>query len=149
MDVLAILNKKSRPAYTISVDQSVDDAINLMAAKKVKALIVTDGKRPVGLFAERDLFLCSLLDEKNSCSDVELKRVITGRFISAESTEDIGDVITLMIKSDLDHLPVIDDDRILGLVDFKDLVEIQLESLTGEIHHLKDYIDDLHEAGQD
>ncbi len=149
MDVLAILNKKSRPAYTVSVDQSVDDAINLMAAKKVKALIVTDGKRPVGLFAERDLFLCSLLDEKNSCSDVELKRVITGRFISAESTEDIGDVITLMIKSDLDHLPVIDDDRILGLVDFKDLVEIQLESLTGEIHHLKDYIDDLHEAGQD
>lgn len=149
MDVLAILNKKSHPAYTVSVDQSVDDAIRIMAEKKVKALIVTDGKRPVGLFAERDLFLCSLLDGEKFCSDVELKRVITGRFISTESTDDIGGVIRLMIKSDLDHLAVIDDGRIRGLVDFKDLVEIQLESLTSEIHQLNDYIDDLHEAGQD
>ena len=54
-----------------------------------------------------------------------------------------------MIKSDLDHLAVIEDDNIVGLLALKDLVEFQQSSLTQEIHQLKDYIDDLHEAGQD
>ena len=53
------------------------------------------------------------------------------------------------LKSDLDHLPVMDDDIIIGLLAFKDLVEVQLEALTDEIHQLNDYIEDLHEAGQD
>jgi len=74
---------------------------------------------------------------------------MTGRLISAESTDDISDLITVMIKSDLEHLAVIEDNNILGLLALKDLVEFQIESLTDEIHQLKDYIDDLHEAGQD
>jgi CBS domain-containing protein len=149
MDVLAILKQKSRPVYTVTIDKSVDDAINLMAAEKVSALIVTDKGQPVGIFSERDVFRYHLLDTKSAFSDIEIKSAMTGRLISAESTDDISDLITVMIKSDLEHLAVIEDNNILGLLELKDLVEFQIESLTDEIHLLKDYIDDLHEAGQD
>ena len=149
MDVLAILKQKSRPVYTVAINKSVDDAINLMAAEKVSALIVTDKGQPVGIFSERDVFRYYLLDAKNAFSDIEIKSAMTGRLISAESTDDISDLITVMIKSDLEHLAVIEDHQILGLLTLKDLVEFQIESLTDEIHQLKDYIDDLHEAGQD
>jgi CBS domain-containing protein len=149
MDVIAVLKKKTLPVYTVSADQSVDDAINLMVAKKVNALIVTDAQRPVGVFTVRDFFQHYLPGGKGAWSDVKLKSAMTGRLVSAETTDDITDIINVMIKSDLDHLPVVEDDKILGLIDLKDLVKFQLESLTGEIHQLKDYIDDLHEAGQD
>ena len=149
MDVLAILKQKSRPVYTVTINKSVDDAINLMAAEKVSALIVTDKEQPVGIFSERDVFRYYLLDTKNAFPDIEIKSAMTGRLISAESTDDISDLITVMIKSDLEHLAVIEDHQILGLLTLKDLVEFQIESLTDEIHQLKDYIDDLHEAGQD
>jgi len=149
MDVLAILKQTSRPVYTVTINKSVDDAINLMAAEKVSALIVTDKEQPVGIFSERDVFRYYLLDAKNAFSDIEIKSAMTGRLISAESTDDISDLITVMIKSDLEHLAVIEDHQILGLLTLKDLVEFQIESLTDEIHQLKDYIDDLHEAGQD
>ena len=149
MDVLAILKQKSRPVYTVTINKSVDDAINLMVAEKVSALIVTDKGQPVGIFSERDVFRYHLLDTKSAFSDIEIKSAMTGRLISAESTDDISDLITVMIKSDLEHLAVIEDHQILGLLTLKDLVEFQIESLTDEIHQLKDYIDDLHEAGQD
>ena len=54
-----------------------------------------------------------------------------------------------MIKSDLEHLPVIEDNRILGLLAIEDLFEFQIETLTDEIDQLNGYIEDLHEAGQD
>lgn len=149
MDVLAILNKKSRPVYTVAIDQSVDDAINLMAAKNVDALIVTDAKRPAGIFSKRDVFQYYLLSGKETGSNVKVKRLITHRMVSAESRDDIEDIIAMMINADMDHLPVVENDKILGLLAFKDLVEFRLEALAGEIHQLNAYIDDLHEAGQD
>ena len=149
MDVLAILQQKSRPVYTVSINQSVDDAINIMEAKKVSALIVKDKEQPVGLFAERDLFRYYQLERKGRFSDIKIKSAMTNRFISAESTDEIAGLITVMIKSDLEHLAVIENNNIIGLLELKDLVEFQIESLMKEIHLLKEYIDDLHEAGQD
>ena len=149
MDVRAILKQKSRPVYTVTIDQTVEDAINLMAAEKASALIVIDKGQPVGIFNERDVFRYYLLNRKSAFSDIKIQSAVTGRFISAATTDEITDLITVMIKSDLDHLAVIEDDNILGLLALKDLVEFQQSSLTQEIHQLKDYIDDLHEAGQD
>jgi CBS domain-containing protein len=149
MDVRAILKQKSRPVYTVTIDQTVEDAVNLMVAEKASALIVIDKGQPVGIFNERDVFRYYLLNRKRAFSDIKIQRPVTGRFISAATTDEITDLITVMIKSDLDHLAVIEDDNILGLLALKDLVEFQQASLTQEIHQLKDYIDDLHEAGQD
>jgi signal-transduction protein with cAMP-binding, CBS, and nucleotidyltransferase domain len=53
-----------------------------------------------------------------------------------------------MTKADITHLPVMEEKRIVGMLTLKDLLEHQIEALTDEIHQLRDYIADLHDAGQ-
>ncbi len=149
MDVLAILKQNPRAVYTITSDQSVDDAIKLMTAKKVGALIVTDGDDPAGIFTDRDVFRSYLQVKNFAPSAIKLKKVIAPKLIAAKPTDSISAVVNLMIKSDINHLPVMENRKIIGVLALRDLVENQIESLTGEIHQLKDYIDDLHEAGRD
>jgi len=149
MDALTILKQKSRPVYTVSINQSIDDAIHLMAAKNVGVLIATDGGQPVGIFGERDVFRHYQLNRQGAFADIKIKSAMSAKLISAEPTDEITDLITVMIKSDLEHLPVVEDNHILGLLALRDLLEFQLESLTAEIHQLREYIDDLHAAGQD
>ncbi len=149
MDVLAILKQKSRPVYTITSDHCVDDAIKLMTAKNASALIVTADGDPTGIFTEKDVFRCYQQIRNSALSKIKLNRVITREFIAAKPTENLTAVINRMIKSDIYHLPVMENQKIMGVLALKDLVEFQIESLTEEIHQLKEYIEDLHEAGQD
>ena len=149
MKVRALLPEKARPALMIASDQSIDAAVNLMNAKKVGALIVTENNQPVGIFAERDVFRFYLRDKAAALSKIELQNAMTNKLIMADPEDDVGHVIAMMMKSDIKHLPVIEEKKILGMLTLNDLVEQQIGSLTDEIHHLKDYIDDLHDAGRD
>lgn len=149
MDVLAILKQISRPVYTITSDHCVDDAIQLMTAKKASALIVTTGEDPTGIFTEKDVYHCCQQAGNLALSEIKLNGVITREFNAAKPTDNLTAVINRMIKSDIYHLPVIENKKIIGVLALKDLAEFQIDSLIDEIDRLKDYIDDLHEAGQD
>ena len=149
MEVLAILKKNARPVYTVSTNQTVEDAINVMTAKKVSALIVTQEGLPVGIFTERDVFRSYLRDKTAAPSEIKLASAMTNKLIVADPYEDISVLVALMIKSDIKHLPVIENKEIIGLLSINDLIEQQIDSLNDEIHQLKEYINDLHEAGQD
>ena len=149
MEVLAILKKNARPVYTVSTNQTVEDAINLMTAKKVSALLVMQDDQPVGIFTERDVFRSYLRDKTAAPSEIKLASAMTNKLIVADPYEDISVLVALMIKSDIKHLPVIENKEIIGLLSINDLIEQQIDSLNDEIHQLKEYINDLHEAGQD
>ena len=149
MKVHALLRKKSRQVHTIAGNRSVDDAISLMTAKKASALIVTENEQPVGIFAERDVFRLYLRDKRASLSETELGNAMTCKLIVADLEDELGQVLALMIKADINHLPVIEEQKIIGMLTLNDLIEHQIESLTDEIHQLKNYIEDLHEAGRD
>jgi CBS domain-containing protein len=149
MKVRALLRGKARPAYMIASDQSINDAVVLMAAKKVSALIVTEDNEPTGIFAERDVFRFYLRDKDAALSEIGLKNAMTNKLIVADPDDELSHVIARMIKSDIKHLPVMEDKKIIGMLTLNDLIEHQIESLTDEIYQLKDYIEDLHEAGRD
>jgi len=149
MKVRAILKQKSRPVYTITGDHSVDDAIKLMTAKKASALVVTDDDDPTGLFTERDALRYYQRARNSAPSEIKLNNIITHEFIAAKSADTIPAAINMMIKSDIYHLPVMENKQIIGVLTLRDLFEFQVASLTVEIHQLKDYIEDLHAAGQD
>lgn len=149
MDVRTILKQNPRPEYKITGGQSVADAIKLMTAKKASVLIVTDDDNPTGIFTERDVLRYYQQAKNSAPSEIKLNNVITHEFIAAKSTDTITAAIAMMIKADIYHLPVIENKKIIGVLTLRDLFEFQIESLTAEIHHLKDYIEDMHEAGQD
>jgi len=57
--------------------------------------------------------------------------------------------MAMMIQADIKHMPVIKENEILGLLTLADLIEHQINMLTDELQHLREYIEDLHRAGQD
>ena len=149
MKVYDLLREKGRPVYTIASYQSVEDAVNLMSGKKVSALIVTENDQPIGIFAERDVFRYYLRDKTTALSEIPLQNAMTVKLIVAEPEDDISRILAIMIKADIKHLPVIKDRKLIGLLTLNDLIQHQIDLLTDEIHQLKDYIDDLHDAGRD
>ena len=149
MEVLALLKDKARRVYTIASSQTVEDAICLMAGRKIRALLVTENDQPAGIFSEEDLFK-SLLGKKSAAfSEIKLKNAMTRNLLLAKPQDPITTVLAKMIASDLNYLPVIEEKKIIGILTLKDMMKHQIDALIDEIHQLKDYIADLHEAGQD
>ena len=149
MEVLALLKDKARKVLRIASNQTVDDAICLMASGKVSALLVTENDQPAGIFSERDVFHTYLRNKSTAFSEIILENAMMRNLIVAETEDAVTTVMARMIKADITHLPVIEDKKIVGILTLKDLMEHQIDSLTDEIHQLENYIADLHEAGQD
>jgi IMP dehydrogenase len=133
----------------IASNQTVDDAICLMASGKVSALLVTENDQPAGIFSERDVLRTYLINKATAFSEIILKNAMTRDLMVAEPQDAVITVMSTMIEADITHLPVMEEKRIVGMLTLKDLMEHQIEVMIAEIHQLKDYIADLHEAGQD
>jgi IMP dehydrogenase len=149
MKVRDLLGETMRPVHTIAGSRSVDQALALMADQNASAVIVMENDQPLGIFAERDVFRCYLRNKSTALSQVALRSAMTARLITAGPEDEINRVIAIMVKADIRHLPVIEDKNIIGMLALNDLIEHQLDSLNNEIHQLKDYIEDLHEAARD
>ena len=149
MKVQDLLKEKNRAVLTIAGNRSVDDAVNLMAIKKAGALIVTENERPVGIFTERDVIRFYLKNNTTALSQIAVQDAMTAKRITAKPEDEISAALTVMTRADISHMPVVEDNTIIGILILKDLVTHQIESLTDEIQQLRDYIEDLHEAGRD
>ena len=149
MEVLALLKDNARRVYTIASSQTVEDAICLMAGRKVSALLVTENDQPAGIFSEEDLFK-SLLEKKSAAfSEIKLENAMTRNLLLAKPEDPIAAVLSKMVAADINYLPVIEEKKIIGILTLKNMMKHQIDALIDEIHQLKDYIADLHEAGQD
>jgi len=149
LEVLALLKDKARRLHTIASSQTVEDAICLMANVKVSALLVTENGQPAGIFSEGDVFKSLLKNNSAAFSEIKLENAMTRNLLLAEPKDPIMTVLDKMVEAGITHLPVIEEKKIIGMLTLKDLMKHQIDSLTDEIHQLKDYIADLHEAGQD
>ena len=149
MKVRDLSKEKIRPVHTIAGHRSVDNAIDLMTGKQATALIVTKNEEPIGIFTERDVFRYFQRDKTTALSEVAVQNAMTDNLIAAKPEDDISRVMIIMIKADIRHMPVIKEKKLMGLLTLNDLTEHRIESLHAEIYQLKDYIEDLHEAGSD
>ena len=149
MEVLALLKDKARRVHTIASSQTVEDAICLMVSGKVSTLLVMENDQPAGIFCERDVVHAYLRNKSTAFTEIILENAMTRNLMVAEPKDTITAVMARMIKANITHLPLIEEKKIVGMLTLKDLMQHQIDSLTDEIHQLKDYIADLHEAGQD
>ena len=149
MAVGNLLKKMARPVVTAPADLSVADAIVLMGKEKVGAVIVLQEDHPVGIFSAGDcLRLC--LDEKpGDFGGITLDRAMNRKLISVGPEEDIGKAMDMMLQADTGYLPVIEGGHLIGVLNARDLMMEQIKTLDDELGRIKNYIDDLHEAGRD
>ena len=149
MKVRDLFREKIRPVHTIAGHRSVDNAIDLMTGKQATALIVTKNEEPIGIFTERDVFRIFQRNIKTVLSEIAVQSAMTDNLITAKPEDDISRIMAIMTKADIRHMPILKKKKLMGLLTLNDLTEQQIESLNDEIQQLKDYIDDLHDAGMD
>ena len=104
---------------------------------------------PVGIFTERDVLRCHVAWRGRLFREMPLSEAMTDNLIVAQPDDLVSSAMATMIKADIRHLPIIKEHEIIGMLTISDLVEHLVGSLQAEIHYLQDYIDTLHDAGQD
>jgi IMP dehydrogenase len=147
MRIRDLLKQKGRAVQTIAGDKSIEDAISKLTQEKVGALIVIEDNHPVGIFAERDALRCHL--QGKAFTDAKVRDTMTNKLIVAEPEEEIETAMATMIQADIRHLPVLKDQKIIGMLTMSDLVKQQIGDLKADLHYLQDYISDLQDASQD
>ena len=139
MSISAILADRSNEIVTVSRDTKVIDAIALLAERRIGAMPVMEGGRVVGIFSERDVIYC-LKKEGADVLNAPVSRAMTAPVFSAEPDMPLLTALALMTKRRIRHLPVIEDDRLIGFVSIGDIVKMRIERIEGEAAALRDYI---------
>ena len=149
MRVQDVIKKKRRLVHTIPAQRSVEDAIVQMTERRTSALIVMDGEQPSGIFTERDVLRCHVAWRHRLFREMPLSEAMTDKLIVAQPGDLVSSAMAMMIKADIRHLPVVEDQRIALMLTISDLVKHHVGELTAELHYLQEYITDLQDAVQD
>jgi len=135
----AVLRHKGNHVWSTSPDDSVLQAIALMADKGVGALVVLRGDALVGMISERDYARKVVLQGRSS-KDTLVKDIMTSPVCSAGLGQTIDECMRIVTAERIRHLPVVDAGKVVGVVSIGDLVR-QLVSIQGEtIQYLHEYI---------
>ncbi|MCI0419605.1 MAG: CBS domain-containing protein [Acidobacteria bacterium] len=135
----SILRSKGRQVWSVSPNTSVFDALAMMADHEIGALLVISDNRPVGIFSERDYARKVILQGKSS-KLLQVQEVMASPVISVALHNTVDDCMNVMTDSRIRHLPVVDQDRVVGIVSIGDLVKWIITAQDETIHQLENYI---------
>ena len=134
-----LLEVKGHHVFSISPDASVYDTIALMADKEVGALMIIDGEKPVGLVSERDYARKVILKGRSS-KETPVRDIMTARVVYAKPKQTVQECMALMTEKHIRHLPVMADDKLLGMISIGDLVKEIIAEQQFLIDQLEHYI---------
>ena len=134
----AILKQKGSRVWTIPGEATVFEAIQLMAARNIGALVVVSGEKLEGIFTERDYTRKVALHGKSSKET--LVSEVLSKLVVASPAFTIEDCMRLMTENRVRHLPVLNGEQLAGLVSIGDLVNWIISAQSVEIHQLQSYI---------
>jgi CBS domain-containing protein len=134
-----IIEDKGGLVLSVGENESVFDAIRLMAEVNIGALLVLSGDTICGIFTERD-YLQKIALESRSSHDTQVREVMTREVISAGPEDSIERCMELMTRHRCRHLPVVANGELLGIVSIGDLVKSALEEKEARIEQLSQYI---------
>ena len=123
MKLAGIIKEKGETVFSLDADATVKDAVDMMVEKNIGAVMIMDGKRPMGIFTERDL----------------LKRVCAK---CGSSDDDIQYAINVMTQHRIRHLPICDETGLKGIISIGDILKLMYKSTEEENKMLRNYISD-------
>lgn len=137
--VADILNDKGRAVWSVKPTDTVLEALRVMAAHDVGAVVVLDGEKLVGIFSERDYARKVVLIGRSS-RDSAVSEVMTHAVVCVAPDRSINECMALMTGKRLRHLPVLDHKHIMGLVSIGDLVKATIAEQELTITQLQKYV---------
>jgi len=117
-----ILRVKGSNVYSTTPDATVYEALKLMAEKNIGALLVLEGEKIAGLISERDYTRKTILKGRFS-KETAVKEIMTTNIITIVAEDDLEKCMELFTDKHVRHLPVIENEKIIGIVSIGDVVK--------------------------
>ena len=137
--VSQLLTAKGHDVWSIAPDTTVLNALQLMADKKIGALLVLDDDKLVGVFSERDYARKVILKGKAS-NDTPIRDVMSSNIVCVVPDQTTELCMSLMTEKRVRHLPVVDDDKVIGIISIGDVVKAVIADREDVIEQLEQYI---------
>jgi len=139
--VQRLLENKGNVVWSIAPDASVFEAVQLMADKRVGALMVVEQNELVGVISERDYAREIVLKDRVS-RDTPVSAIMTRRVLYVRPDQTLDECMVLMSEKNLRHLPVLDNGRLIGVISMRDVVKDLISEKEFMIAQLENYITD-------
>lgn len=137
--VQQILESKSLKLLAVSPDATVYDALKLMAEKEVGALLVLEDEHLAGIFSERDYARKVILHGKSS-KETRVQEIMTAKVVCVAPLQTMDQCMALMTDKRVRHLPVIDNNKVVGIISIGDAIKEVIADQQFQINQLEQYI---------
>lgn len=139
LNVSQVLDRKGNRIISLSKEAPVLEAIRMMAEHHIGAVLVMEGEQLIGIASERDYARKVILQGRSSL-DTSVATIMTSPVVCVSPMDSVNDCMAIMTERHIRHLPVLDGDRLVGLVSIGDLVKEVIEDQKQEISYLQQYI---------
>ena len=133
-----ILKKKGSKTFTASKETKIVDIAHILAKENIGAIVIVENEKVIGILSERDIVRG--FTQKNSVRNTQAQELMTKNVFTCCMEDNNEDLLTLMVNKHFRHMPVVDNDKLIGVVSIGDLVKDRTKRLKKEIDQLKNYV---------
>jgi CBS domain-containing protein len=139
MTVRAILDSKGHHIVSVEPEAKLSAAVKLLGERKIGAVLVMSRGRIEGILSERDI-VRALAERGASVLDQPVSEVMTRKVVSCREKDTVSGIMEMMTSGKFRHLPVVEDERVVGLISIGDIVKWRVQEYENEQEALRQYI---------
>ena len=140
MTIARLIAGRGTEVWSIEAEDTVADAVAMLATKRIGALPVRDGgTQVVGIFSERDVLYC-LQTRGADMLQLKVREVMTAPAITIDPATHVDEALGLMTRRRIRHLPVEKDGVVIGFISIGDLVKYKIDTIQAEAEAMRSYI---------
>lgn len=137
-----MLDKKGHDVWSVTPHASVYEALELMAEKNIGAVLVLEGDNVIGIFSERDHARRVALKDR-SLKQTRIREVMSSPVCYITPSRTIDECMALMTEKRVRHLPVFQNDKLIGMITIGDVVKAIIAEQQYVINELESYVDSV------
>ena len=141
--IAQLLNAKGDQIWSVEPKATIFEALEIMSEKEIGALLVMEDGKLTGIFSERDYARKVILKGKSS-KETQVGELMTKKVFYMDPQKTINDCMAMMTAKRIRHVPVIEDNQVMGIVTIGDVVNQIISEQEVTINHLENYITGSH-----
>lgn len=146
MKVKDLLKENPREIITTDKSTTIIKAMNLLISNRIGCLLVMDeNDKLIGIISDKDIF-AAVYENQDTFTTLKVSDLMSSDLIVGIEDDDINYIAGIMTKNRIRHIPIMEKDKLLGLISIGDIVKAQMEDMEIENRYLKLYIDGTYPA---